>query len=456
MFDVAKVIFRRNFLKTLSFLIISGFISFLGGENRFLVSVVLFLLLFFLFFDADRLKLAVILVYLILFGLFIWFSENLDFPIPRENLIFAFPFFVIVSSVYFAIGERYTISLSGAICVLLLLLFDLDILYFKLAFLWFISIFPVIRLLSRVRRRISLFKVAGIYSVFGTLLALFLTLSYSLAFSFFFSSILSPFISLTILYFFERFLGVLTPFYLFDLQDLEHPLLVRLRKRAAGTFHHSLVIADIAYIAAKEVGANAELVRCAALYHDIGKMIRPEYFIENIGTMDRHLKISPPLSSKLVIKHVEDGVRLAKSFSLPERIIDFIREHHGTTSPEYFIKAIQKMNIEFDAKYPGPRPRSIETTIMMICDSCEAAVRSLEEYTVDKISDMVDRIVEHKLEQGQFDESPCTLSQLTKIKESIKKALIEFYHLRISYSDDSIESYVRAMKQNNAGEDRKT
>ncbi|MCS7213526.1 MAG: HDIG domain-containing protein [Candidatus Calescibacterium sp.] len=372
------------------------------------------------------------------------------------RIFFIFPYFIIPSTLFFLIERKKATYLCTILPVFAIGIIDqLNDSILSVSLSWIFGSMLSFPFLSKSRRRFSLFKVASIYGVFGAILLMVFKGGITESALFILSAIISPFISISVLYFFERVFNILTPFYLFDLQDIEHPLLVQLRQRAPGTFHHSLVVADIAYIAAKEVGANAELVRCAALYHDIGKMVRPEYFIENVGGMTAHMKINIPMSSKLVIRHVEDGEKLARSYSLPQRIIDFILEHHGTTYPEYFVKAAKKLDIQLDSRYPGPSPRSLETVIMMICDSSEAAVRSLEEYKVEKINEIISKVIKSKLEQGQFDNAPVTIQQLKRIQEAVVKALTDFYHLRISYDEKSIEKYIEMKKQTNInGEDK--
>ncbi len=428
--------------KYIAFLVVSVIFGLLSKFDFIFAALALFLSLILLFHKEEFQKILIICIYLsILFSSLYLFLKIEPFSDGSKSA-FIFPFFVFPSTLFFLVGREFTVYFSAIGVFFGLFLFpQVDKKFLSLSFAWFFSSLLLIWGLSYVRRRMGMFKLGAIYGISGATFLFVINLDPTPSFYFVLSSLLSPMISLSIIYLYERFLGVLTPFYLFDLQDLEHPLLVQLRKKAPGTFHHSLVVADIAYVAAKEVGANAELVRCAALYHDIGKMLRPEYFFENIGNIAKHLKINPPLSSKIIIKHVEDGVKLAKSYSLPRRIIDFILEHHGTLYPEYFVKAAQLLDMKFDASYPGPTPRSIETVIMMICDSCEAAVRSLEEYTVENISERVDVVVQKRLGQGQFNNAPCTIQQLMKIKDAVKKALTDFYHLRIEYSPESIKQY---------------
>lgn len=406
----------------------------------------------FLFSNTKRRDYIMISAYSIIFFLSLHILKKLimeeNIAISTDKIFFAIPYFVVTSTLFFLIERKKSVYFCIFLALSSIPIFpEVNYEFLTLSFSWIFSSLVSIPMLSKSRRRFSLFKTSIVYGAFGSAFISIMTMEISGGILFAISSIISPFISISILYFFERTFNILTPFYLFDLQDIEHPILVQLRQKAPGTFHHSLVVSDIAYIAAKEVGADAELIRCAALYHDIGKTIRPEYFIENKGNMDPHLKINLPLSSKLVVKHVEDGEKIAKSYSLPQRIIDFILEHHGTTYPEYFIKAAKKLDMQLDVRYPGPSPKSLETVIMMICDSSEAAVRSLEEYSKEKISEMISKVVKSKLDQGQFDNAPVTIQQLKKIQDSVAKALTDFYHLRIGYDEKSVQKYVSKRKK---------
>ena len=446
-------IFSYRFIPSLLVaLFLSLYVVFVGsGWMKFeVVFLVSFLSSFLLLREGDKIVhlsfLVSFICFVLLFYVFIFQLEKF-LVLSGEKLVFAVPFLVIPSVLFFIVEKRFALYIS-ALCSFLLFFVHRN---FHLSFIHFTVSFALIELLKGVRRRIVMFKLGVICGFIGSVLALFLERDIVESSLFFLSSIFSPFVSLGIIYIAERFFGVLTPFYLFDLQDLEHPLLVQLRKRAPGTFHHSLVVSDIAYVVASELGVNAELVRCAALYHDIGKITRPAYFIENTGGESRHFKITPPLSAKIVVKHVEDGVKIAESYMLPKRIIDFIREHHGTTNPEFFIKAAEMLDIDFSVRYPGPTPRSIETVIMMIADSCEAAVRSLEDYSLDEIRRTVEKVVKNKMEQGQFDYAPVTLEQISRIKEGIIKALADFYHIRVSYEEEEIKDYIITIRSKKSG-----
>ncbi|MGB0173381.1 MAG: HD family phosphohydrolase, partial [Flavobacteriaceae bacterium] len=228
-----------------------------------------------------------------------------------------------------------------------------------------------------------------------------------------------------LVYIFEKIFGLVSDLSLLELSDTNSKLLRTLSEKAPGTFHHSLQVANIAEAAANEVNANALLVRVGALYHDIGKMNNPLYFSENQSTnYNPHHELDPFESSRLILNHISDGIEIAKRNNLPDRIIDFIRTHHGTTPTRYFYHKAKKENEDVDKSifcYPGPKPYSKETAILMMADSVEAASKSLQEPTAEGIASFVQKIIEEQAEENQFDEADISLREI----ELIKKILIE-------------------------------
>lgn len=239
----------------------------------------------------------------------------------------------------------------------------------------------------------------------------------------------------------EQLFNLTTDITLLELSDLNHPLLKRMVIEAPGTYHHSLIVSHLAEEAAKGVDANPLLARVGAYFHDIGKMARSEYFSENQQTKEesKHNQLSPSMSSLIIMSHVKKGVELAKKFKLKEVIIDFIPEHQGTSVVYFFYrKALEKANPgevvnPDDYRYPGPKPQSKETAIVMMADSVEAASRSLAEYTPETIRELVERVVFEKLGDRQFDECDLTLKNLDEIRESFIRNLLGVYHTRIPY-----------------------
>jgi putative nucleotidyltransferase with HDIG domain len=242
-----------------------------------------------------------------------------------------------------------------------------------------------------------------------------------------------------LIYLFERLFKLVSDVSLLELSDTNSKLLKELSNRAPGTFHHSLQVANLAETAAGEIGANTLLVRVGALYHDIGKMNAPTYFSENqTGTVSPHEEMPPDQSAKIIIDHVTEGIEMAKKAKLPDRIIDFIRTHHGDSWVYYFYKKAQELGEEVDEKdfrYPGPKPFSKETAILMMSDAVEAASKSLREPTVDKIHQFVDNIINKQIDEKQFNDCNITLSEIETVKKVLIKKLINIYHLRVEYPE---------------------
>ena len=242
-----------------------------------------------------------------------------------------------------------------------------------------------------------------------------------------------------LIYVYEKLFGLVSDVSLLELSDTNSKLLKELSNKAPGTFHHSLNVANLAEAAANEIGANAMLVRVGALYHDIGKMTNPTYFTENQSTgTNPHDELSPKESARIIINHVIDGIELAKKNNLPDRVIDFIRTHHGTSVVYYFYNKQREANQDFDEAdfaYSGPNPFSKETAILMMCDSVEAASKSLKDPTSTKINDFVDMIISKQMESNQFLNANITFKEIQSIKKVLKHKLANIYHLRIEYPD---------------------
>ena len=243
----------------------------------------------------------------------------------------------------------------------------------------------------------------------------------------------------------ERGFDVQTDLSLLELSDMSHPLLRQLAQRAPGTYNHSISVAALAESAAESIGAHGLLVRVGACFHDIGKMFKPNYFVENqLPGSNRHDGLQPAMSTLVIIAHVKDGADLARQHRIPQRVIDFIEQHHGTTLVEYFYRQATKKSEESDDgeeisetsfRYPGPKPQTREAAVLMIADAVESASRALVEPTSSRIQNLVDQIAMKKLLDGQFDECGLTLIELGTIKRSLIKSLNAIYHGRIKYPD---------------------
>jgi cyclic-di-AMP phosphodiesterase PgpH len=241
------------------------------------------------------------------------------------------------------------------------------------------------------------------------------------------------------IFIFEKTFGFLSDATLFELSDTNQPVLRRLSEEAPGSFQHSLQVANLAGEAARAIGANHLLVRTGALYHDIGKLNQSEFFTENITQgFNPHENLTPEESARLIINHIEGGVELARKYKLPEQIIDFIRTHQGTTTAYYFyhkyLEAHKNEAVDESLfTYPGPKPFTRETAVLMMTDAVEATSRSLSTYTRETVSDMVEMVIGNQIKEGQFSDAPITFRDISIIKDVLKNRLINIYHVRISY-----------------------
>ncbi|TVQ33165.1 MAG: HDIG domain-containing protein [Phycisphaeraceae bacterium] len=254
--------------------------------------------------------------------------------------------------------------------------------------------------------------------------------------------VLVGFVTLGILPTVERAFGITTGMTLIELRDPKQPLLRELQQRAPGTYQHSFTVATLAETAADAIGADRLHLFVGALYHDIGKMNKPDYFVENqSGQFNRHSKLSPAMSLLVIVGHVKDGMELAKEYGLPRSLHHYIESHHGTTLVEYFYHAAQQKADETDVgrpqeieyRYPGPRPHSKEAAILMLCDAVESATRAMSDPTPSRIETLVHELAGRRLMDGQFDECDLTLRELHVIEASLVKTLCSVYHGRVAY-----------------------
>ncbi|HOF13425.1 MAG TPA: HDIG domain-containing protein [Spirochaetota bacterium] len=245
---------------------------------------------------------------------------------------------------------------------------------------------------------------------------------------------------------YENLFGLTTKFKLLELSDLNAPIFREMLIKAPGTYNHSIMVATLAESACKEIGANALLARVGGYYHDIGKIQDANFYIENKVTDPRAKKLSALEYCKLIISHVEKGVELARKNNLPEMVIDFIREHHGQTVMTYFYhQALEESGAsgdiiqKSDFQYPGPKPHTRETAVVMLADAIEAAARSIQEPTIEKLESLIKRIINNRLNEGDLDHADITMNELNKIQHSILRVLQGIFHSRIEYpTDDEI------------------
>lgn len=259
------------------------------------------------------------------------------------------------------------------------------------------------------------------------------------------NAVLSPILAYGLLIFYERVFRVATDLVFLELSDFNHPLLRELSSKAPGTFHHSMIMGTLSEQAAKEIGANQILARVGCYYHDIGKIVTPQYFVENQIDSNKHEELNPSLSAKMIISHVKNGIRLAEKYRLPKEVIDFIPMHHGTNLVSYFYEKARTEEGEMDTthdfiyRYPGPKPQTKETGIVMLSDAVEAATRAIEDPTPAKLETQIDEIIKARFIEGELDECDLTLKDLIKIKQSFLKTLVGIHHHRIKYPETADE-----------------
>lgn len=243
-----------------------------------------------------------------------------------------------------------------------------------------------------------------------------------------------------LMYFVEKLFGFTSSVTLVELTNTNNPILRKMSKVAQGTFNHSMQVSNLAAEVADKIGAKAQLARTGALYHDIGKVLNPAFFTENQSGVNPHDTISEERSAQIIINHVTDGLRLAEKYHLPQVIKEFIRTHHGTGIVKYFYiqycnKHVGEPVDEEAFRYPGPNPQTREQAVVMMCDSVEAASRSLKEYTEESITQLVNRIVDSQLAEGHFKECPITFRDIADAKRTLIDSLKTIYHTRISYPE---------------------
>jgi len=272
------------------------------------------------------------------------------------------------------------------------------------------------------------------------------------------NGIVTSIVVLGILPLFEYLFGTVTNISLLELADFHHPLLQQMVLEAPGTYHHSLIVGNLSEAACNSVAANALLARIGAYYHDIGKLQKPDYFSENQGINEsRHASLSPTMSKMVIMNHVKDGIELARKYRLNPKIIEFVQQHHGTSLVYYFYRrALENLEedqevLEEGFRYPGPRPKSKETAIVLLADSVEAATRSLKEPTPKRIEELVRKIINNKFIDKQLDECDLTLNDLDKIAAVFIHILSGIYHSRITYPEENKDSENNGKKSSKEG-----
>jgi hypothetical protein len=255
-----------------------------------------------------------------------------------------------------------------------------------------------------------------------------------------FNGFISTILTIGLLPIFESVFDVTTDITLLELSDLNHPLLKRLSLEAPGTYHHSIIVGNLAEAGAKAINANTLLARVGAYYHDIGKVEKPEYFVENqMGAKSKHEKLTPSMSALILESHVKEGAEMGEEENLPQAVIDFISQHHGTTVMKYFYnKALEQgagEELQDEYRYPGPKPKSKEIAIVMLADGVEAAARTLEDPKPARLKSLIKKIIDSKLQAGELSESDLTFKELSAIEHAFLPVLISIFHPRVEYPE---------------------
>ena len=425
--------------------------------------------------NDDQSSIWVLIGYSILiiltFSLLLLFLYKYRFSIYENNRKLTFIFFNIVFVVFVTtvlIGYNTALIFATPLCILPLIIkafFDarlglfahvLTVLLigfivpnsFEFVFLQIVAGIVTIQSIDQLYRRANLFISVGqivlVYLIAYIAFTIiqegtFLKIDVLTIGLFLLNGLLMLFVQ-PLIYIYEKLFGLVSDVSLLELSDTNSKLLKELSDQAPGTFHHSLQVANLAEAAANEIGANTLLVRVGALYHDIGKLKQPKYFSENqIAPDSPHDSLTPKQSAKIIIDHVLDGILIAQKNKLPDRVIDFIRTHHGTSSVYYFYKKQLEFdpegtNIE-DFQYPGPRPFSKETAILMMADAVEAASKSLKAPDIGQLDLFIEKIISGKMEEGQFNASNITLAEIETVKKVLLRKLINVYQLRIEYPE---------------------
>lgn len=350
------------------------------------------------------------------------------------------------------IDEKLSLVINGLTCILISCAVEFNV---EITLLAIINVLSISIILKKIQARNDI-----LYSVlYMSIINVILTFSAGVLLSnntidvvkkagfSLIGSLLSGIFTIGFLPFFESTFDIVTTIKLLELSNPNSPLLKRLLMETPGTYHHSVLVGNLAEVAAEQIGGSPVLARVASYYHDIGKIKRPYFFKENqLGNDNPHDKINSNLSTLIITSHVKDGIELAKEYKIPKVIKDIIEQHHGTTLVKYFYITMKNSMEdpeeikEEDFRYPGPKPESKEAAIIMLADSVEAAVRSINDPTRGKIEEMVNNLIKERLNDGQLDNCDLTLKDINKIRNSFVKVLLSIYHQRIEYPTDKCEN----------------
>jgi putative nucleotidyltransferase with HDIG domain len=355
-----------------------------------------------------------------------------------------------------ALAMTIIISLLGGIIV------DYSL---ALTIFYFISGVVAVLTLVKFNRQRDLVRSGFILMIVNAITAILINLLFRTTFDYqavmlaITNGFLSAVLAIGSLPFLEHIFRITSPIRLLELSNPGHPLLRRLQIEAPGTYHHSIMVGNLAEAAAEGIGADALWVRVGSYYHDIGKIKRPYFFVENQFTQENpHEKLNPTLSTLIITYHVKEGAEIAREHGLPEKLVQIIEQHHGTDLVRYFYKRAsenvqveKEVLIEEDFRYEGPKPQTKEAALVMLADSVEAAVKSLSKPTPLKVEALVQRIIRERLDDGQFDECNLTLKDLNKVKISFIKVLGGMFHNRIEYPENVLQEIERKKTNGDSG-----
>ncbi len=421
----------------------TGYLLPIGGRSLFALFCVAGMALHFYHFRPRYLKRTAVILLISLLWIFVLGASSIALKLGWPYLyLIPIPLAAILITVLVDLGTSLVSTVFLSILVGVVTGFNFPVFVVGLA-VGMVSSYSV----RTVRRRYDFYRPA-LYGSLAYVLAIavieslrytqtegiLLSIGYGVL-----NAIVSAVLCVGFLPIFESLFGFTTDLTLLELSNFNHPLLKRLSLEAPGTYHHSIVIGNLAEAAAESIGANALLARVGAYYHDIGKMEKPEYFIENMRhTKNKHDKLSPSMSALILERHVKGGKELALEHNLPDAVIDFIEQHHGTTVMSFFYHKAQKQSPDEDVaeeeyRYPGPKPQSRETAILMLADSVEAVTRTLDDPKPGRVQSAIEKVVTDKFQSGQLEECSLTLRDLHKIQEAFLKILIGVFHQRIDY-----------------------
>jgi cyclic-di-AMP phosphodiesterase PgpH len=415
----------------------------------FILLLILTLFLYYIRYDIfnNNLQLSLISSLILLVSFVSFLSLKLTINAPVELLIFVSVASILLTIIF---DSRLAFFVIVVICLLIAAIRGGD---FTVVFVSFsgsvLAIFSVRDIKNRSQIFRSFYFILGGYTIailangfdrFESIQKISINLLYGGI-----NAIMSPIIAYGLLIFYEKVFRITTDLTLLELADFNQPLLKELSTKAPGTFHHSIVMGNLAEEAAAAIKANRVLARVGCYYHDIGKTVQPSFFVENqIEKFSRHETLNPSLSAKIIISHVKEGIDLAKKYKLPQEIIDFIPMHHGTTLVKYFYSKAQNLInedkeefSEYIYRYPGPKPQTKETGIAMLADNVEASTKAIEDPSPKKLEDKIDEVIKKRFMEGELDECDLTLKELTQIKKSFLKILIGIHHQRIKYPEET-------------------